>query len=737
MKKTIISCLLAAMSTMASAQVPAFPGAEGFGRFTTGGRGKAVVHVTNLNDSGTGSLRWALSQGSGGRTIVFDVGGTIELNSDLNIPANTTIAGQTAPQPGITLRYYTVQPSGSNIIMRYIRIRRGEEKNVNDGADAFFARHFNNIILDHCSFSWCIDECVSMYDNVNTTVQWCSICESLNYSGHSKGAHGYGGIWGGKGASFHHNLLAHHNNRAPRLNGARYNWGGYDKTKYANSVQAEQVDVRNNVIYNWGQGNGAYGGMGGYHNLVANYYKAGPATKNKTRVFQCSANSSSDSNGALPDGLMGRFYINGNYVTAANQPNNYDWSGVIFDGGYNQNGARWYSDTNHLYGDADAVCMKLDNAVDAGEVTTHTANMAYNKVLAYMGASLFRDAEDIRYVRETTNGTTTYTGTCSGYTNDKGQWVAVTKHYPGLIDYVSDAGGYHDPGTSSRPADFDTDNDGIADDWETANGLNPADAADAMATTLDGNGFYTNLEVYLNSLVEDITKAQNQDANQVVDEYYPRWTDLEGVVHNPDSPQPEVVEPQEQVEELFVLNATTCTATAGQAVPWTFTNGFQMTSTNSSRNYATGNNNTIKYSKNYQYIIVVPEGHHVDAVKFKGYSNDSSIDVYLSEVNGTSFSNTTYQFPRGKGSSWAEHTVELGAPVSNEVSFTINNAQACLDITVVERTSVAPQGEATSIRDAAMRPSPRQESIYNLQGQRVKNAGKGICVVKGKKVVEK
>ena len=160
------------------AQAPAFPGAEGHGRYVTGGRGGKIVHVTNLNDSGTGSFRQAVS-GSDKKIVVFDVGGVIALNSDVSIGANTTIMGQTAPSPGITLRYYTVSPAGNNIIMRYIRVRRGQERNVNDGADASWCRHLTGIIIDHCSFSWSIDEVASFYDNNNFTMQWCTIGESL------------------------------------------------------------------------------------------------------------------------------------------------------------------------------------------------------------------------------------------------------------------------------------------------------------------------------------------------------------------------------------------------------------------------------------------------------------------------------------------------------------------------------------------------------------------------------
>ena len=277
MRRLILNLVMAfaAMTAMAQSEVPAFPGAEGHGRYTTGGRGGKIVHVTNLNDSGTGSFRAAVN-GSSAKIVVFDVGGVIPLESDVTIGANTTIMGQTAPYPGITLRYYTVRPSANNII-RFIRSRRGEEKDVDDGADAIWQRRVTDMILDHCSFSWSIDEVASFYDNNNFTMQWCTIAESLNNAGHNKGQHGYGGIWGGKLASFHHNLIAHVNNRSPRFCGARYLWTGYtsndlyDTYQWENTVQAENVDFRNCVIFNWGTG-GCYGGPGGgYINIVNNY----------------------------------------------------------------------------------------------------------------------------------------------------------------------------------------------------------------------------------------------------------------------------------------------------------------------------------------------------------------------------------------------------------------------------------------------------------------------------------
>ena len=505
---------------------PAFPGAEGHGRYVTGGRGGEVRHVTNLNDKGEGSLRAAVN-GNNKKIVVFDSSGIIALESDLVIGANTTIEGQTAPAPGITVRYRTVRPSDNNII-RFLRIRRGEEKDVNDGADATWQRQKDGIVLDHCSFSWSIDEIASFYDNQHFTMQWCTLGEALANPGHSKGEHSYGGIWGGKGASFHHNFLCHMQNRVPRFCGARYNWDKYDTEKYANSIQAEIVDFRNCVMYNWGGGNGCYGGTGGGNiNIVNNYYKAGPATNNKTRVTQISVATSSNASGSDFMGYCSRYYINGNYVTAAgNKAENYDWQGVIYDAGTSIiDGEHYIPDTKHMYGesikyrknskDEDCVIIKLDNEVETGKVTTHSAQNAYQQVLAYAGASLYRDDVDARYMKEAADGTTTYTG--SAEKTGDGKAIA---HRPGIIDFVKDQGEYTLE-SNARPDNFDSDSDGMPDAWETANGLDPQ-SNDAAEYTLDKHGFYTNVEVYCNSLVEEIMKAENDNADSRVDEYYPR-----------------------------------------------------------------------------------------------------------------------------------------------------------------------------------------------------------------------
>ena len=537
MKNILLTIVMAVgtLTAMAQEEIPAFPGAEGHGRYITGGRGGEIRHVTNLNDSGAGSLREAL-KGNNAKTIVFDVSGYIDLKSQLDITSNTTIAGQTAPYPGITLRYYTIYfGKCDNVIVRFLRFRRSQVKDVNDGADATWGRRRNQIMLDHCSFSWSIDEVASFYDNNNFTMQWCTVGEAQNDAGHGKGNHSYGGIWGGKLASFHHNLLIHLNNRVPRFNGARYGWGDYtknlyyDQYKWENTIQAETVDLRNCVMYNWGNGNGCYGGPGGgYINIVNNYYKAGPGTKNTKTVTQVSVGASGNSTEGDQIGMTSRYYINGNYVTAAgDKAANYDWKGVTIDAGtFAIDGEKYSKDPKHFYGDTvvykqnangeDCVRIKVDGPCPIGDITTHSAETTYEKVLSYAGASIYRDAVDARFMEETQEGVVTYTGT-------------KTK-IKGIVDVINDPDGVQDPAcpsfpdlaSESRSADYDTDGDGMPDEWESANGLNPNDATDGATYTLDTEkGWYTNLEVYMNSIVEDIMKAGNADAESTIEEYYP------------------------------------------------------------------------------------------------------------------------------------------------------------------------------------------------------------------------
>ena len=527
---TLLLLLLTGSSYAQFSSAPAFPGAEGHGRYVTGGRGGSIVHVTNLNDSGTGSLRNAVEtvNKNKAKIIVFDVAGVIALNKELQIGDNTTIEGQTAPYPGITVRYYTMRP-GSNVIIRFIRFRRGQERDVDDGADATWQRNKNGLIFDHCSFSWSIDEIASFYDNNNFTMQWCTIAESLTNAGHGKGAHGYGGIWGGKLASFHHNLIAHVSNRGPRFNGARYEWSGYTSNKdyntykWANFCQAENVDFRNCVMYN-AQGT-CYGGPGGGQiNMVNNYFKAGPCGngyQERVTLVTVAASGNSSGHPNVYD-MTSRYYISGNTTetTTGKKTENRDWAGVDYDPGVQYKGNLVYSKDAKNYFAADVpsitinnvrwVQIKMDSPAPTGSIITHSADVAYQKVLAYAGASLRRDEVDARYMEETATGTATYVG-------------SVTKK-PGLIDVVADVNGYTEATfpTGAHPSGYDTDGDGIPNEWEIRYGLNPNSAADGKTYTLDTKKYYTNLEVYCNSLVEDIMKQGMADGDNSFEEYWPQ-----------------------------------------------------------------------------------------------------------------------------------------------------------------------------------------------------------------------
>lgn len=425
---------------VANNKVKAFPSAEGFGAYAEGGRGGDVFHVTNLNDKGQGSLRWAIEQ-EGPRTVVFEVSGTIDLEDDLSIDnPYITIAGQTAPGAGIAIRNGSLEIETHDVVVRYIRVRLGDQ---GDGGDAISIRSGHNIIVDHCSASWSTDEVLSASTDdpelSNVTVQWCFITEALNPENH-----GFGSLIRGTGGakySFHHNLYAHNRGRNPRP-------GNYDRNPHNEDPEGLLLDFRNNVIYNWG------GGHAGYNadsksvtkmNYVGNFLIPGANSENNGIAYE----TGSPYNKA--------YFDNNKY--AFEEPED-PWNLVDFDEDWSQQQIEAY---------------KQHQPFPAASIKTDAPEEAFEKVLAHGGASLpNRDAVDQRIVNDIRNRT------------------------GAIIDSQKEVGGW--PELKSAPAPADTDRDGMPDHWEKDHGLDASDSSDAAEYRLSEN--YTNIEVYLNNLVK-------------------------------------------------------------------------------------------------------------------------------------------------------------------------------------------------------------------------------------------
>ncbi|WP_308992180.1 pectate lyase [Mariniflexile litorale] len=439
----------------------AFPTAEGYGKYSKGGRGGVVYEVTNLNDSGEGSLRAAV-EASGPRTVVFKISGTIELEKSLTIKnPYITIAGQTAPGDGICLKKNPLVIGADHVIIRYLRVRLGNESG--DDSDAISSRYNKHLILDHISASWSVDETMSIYHNDSITVQWSIIAESMFDSNHVKGSHGFGGIWGSNYSTYHHNLLAHHGSRNPRMASG----SGF-------------TDYRNNVIYNWGY-NSSYGGENkqgdnpkfsfSKFNIVANYYKPGPATQPGAISYRI-VNPSMRKE--VTD--FGKWYVSDNVVEGNNTVTANNWNGGVQPSG----------------GDSNIQFVKMEEAWSSMPINQQTAEDAFSLVLENAGAILpKRDTIDTRITKEAKEGYATYEG--SSYKEKKS--VPDTSKKTGIIDTQNDVGGW--PELKSTPAPTDTDHDGMPDAWEKKNNLNPKDASDRNKVAVDG---YTMLEKYLNSL---------------------------------------------------------------------------------------------------------------------------------------------------------------------------------------------------------------------------------------------
>ena len=682
-KSLLLLCLcMAATVVFAEEKTPAFPGAEGFGRYVTGGRGGNVYHVTSLADDGSeGTLRWALGK-SGVKTIVFDVSGTIHLQSSLDISiGNVTIAGQTAPGDGICVADYPVSIKANNVIVRYMRFRLGNKNvlaNGADGWDGFGGFDQQDLVIDHCSVSWSIDECLSVLGNKNTTVQWCLVAQSLVNSGHSKGAHGYGGNWGGSGASFHHNLIAHHGSRTPRL-------GPRPTTQLD-----ERMDMRNNVIYNFG-GNGCYGGEGMNVNIVNNYYKPGPGTPTDKKGYRIAGigirtNTYVNTYPAYAPALhlWGKFYVTGNYNSKYPQLNQDNWTyGII-----NQIDA---SGCDGTFTQETKDSIKLAEPIDYILTTTHSAADAYDRVLDFAGASLHRDSFDELMVSDTRNGKATYTGSglSKGFVNSQDD------NKPSDADASWSAW----PTLASKEAPKDTDGDGMPDEWELANALDPTNPKDGKTIGADG---YSNLENYLNSLVADITTAQNMGGETT------------GSTVN---------ESEEPVTSTLDITPETANG------DWTFSNGCSIT-ISTAKSYSTSKNcgiQSIKYSNNVTYTIHLPEGVAVSSIDFTGFTNEDNVDGYLAELNGKTFSASDYVFPSRTGNKAVTYNVKLDTPASGSVSVKfVKQVGMRMTLNTISTTGIS---HINLDNDS-------DSKTFNLGGQFTGKNSKGIVIQNGKKILK-
>ncbi|MBT2289262.1 hypothetical protein J7E73_08965 [Paenibacillus albidus] len=478
--------------TFSGAPIVAFPGAEGGGAYASGGRGGDVYIVTTLEDYAVndtpieGSLRYGiLSTPTEGRTIVFHVSGTIELQSTLRLSniKNLTIAGQTAPGNGITLAGWDTNISDSeNIIIRYISFRPGATNvySGSDSMDALWGRDNNYFLIDHCSFSWNTDETLSLYRGENGTIQWSIISESLTLSGHSKGRHGYGGIAGGDKTTFHHNLYANHTSRNPRLG------GGYGGAADADHVAV--VQFSNNVIYNWGF-NGTYGGGFTFTNFMNNIEIAGPGTRDNVTQRVIDAGESMK---------LGGFYINGNRINGKltgllNESSGY----VKFSGVNSGDQMTTFATKPYLSADSTGVNHGITNKAFDDYVNSgiqHANEPLLRSILQQAGATYpRRDAIDARIVAEVEQ--------------DLGRYIN-TEHEVG--GYISDFG----VALEQRDDPFDTNHNGINDKWEQKNNI--WDITDAYKTVTDSG--YTWLELYINGLVDMEHAAENPDAKLLAPE---------------------------------------------------------------------------------------------------------------------------------------------------------------------------------------------------------------------------
>jgi len=646
----------------------AFPTAEGYGRYATGGRGGKTYVVTTLddcaeNDLKKGTFRWAVKQ-PGKKIVTFAVCGTIYLTSALDMNCgDLTVLGQTAPGDGICLADYPVTISCENAIIRYMRFRLGQRQVENHEGDGFGINGANNFIIDHCSVSWSIDECLSISAATNGTIQWCIVSQALNDAGHTKGAHGYGGNWGGTNVSFHHNLIAQCTSRVPRLGGD------------TSPDTEDYCDLRNNVFYNWG-GNGCYGAEAIDVNFVGNYYKPGPCTDQRTANIQkriCGPNIRTNSYvktyPAFAHDLhkWGHFYTEGNYNPDHEDMNKDNWTvGIENQVDASGQDGTWTSvtkDTIHLRQPREFV-----------HVTTHTAEQTYDKVLDLAGASLYRDCVDEMIVSQVlerwgkyasgTNGArygqidkqtdNIYNGQLTEDQVENGAWPILQKQNVGFTD---------------------SDGDGIDDTAEDSWNLDSSDPTDGATLYKGKNANYLGYS-YVEIFNDQANKKRREwNANCVSD----------GEVMGVEEPTVLCLRRQPWEHEISTLTFKGYNATQKKQL---FADDLALL--NATGSIAGGQDQTLKL-RSQQYTISVPAGISVASLRIYGYSNYGS-DVKVTELNGQKFTNGEYVIV---GADKEKQTLVI--PLNEEVSgknLTITlagDSQPCLKFYLQEKHEETPE----------------------------------------------
>ena len=610
---------MAPMAMAQEAKLLAFPSAEGYGRYATGGRGGKTYVVTTLddcaeNDLKKGTFRWAVKQ-PGKKIITFKVCGTIYLTSALDLNCgDITILGQTAPGDGICLADYPVTISCENAIIRYMRFRLGQRQVAYHEGDGFGINGANNFIIDHCSVSWSIDECLSISAATNGTIQWCIVSQALNDAGHTKGAHGYGGNWGGTNVSFHHNLIAQCTSRVPRLGGD------------TNPDTEDYCDLRNNVFYNWG-GNGCYGAEAIDVNFVGNYYKPGPSTDQRPANIQkriCAPNIRTNSYintyPAFAHDLhkWGHFYAEGNHNPEHADLNADNWTiGIENQVDASGQDGTWTTvtkDTIHLREPREFV-----------HVTTHTAEEAYDKVLDYAGASLYRDCVDEMIVSQVlerwgkqvsgTNGArygqidkqtdNIFNGQLTEAQVENGAWPILTTHSVGYAD---------------------SDGDGISDTMEESWGLDTSDPTDG-GTLWRGSSTskYVGLS-YVEIFQDQGNKTRREwNANCISG----------GEVQGVEEPTKLCLRRQPWEHEVSALTFKGYDAQGKRQLY-----ASDVAITNQTGAIASGQDQTIKL-RGQKYTIAVPDAIKVKSLRLWGYSNYGK-DVRVTELNGQKYQDGEY-----------------------------------------------------------------------------------------------